>query len=174
MLWFSLRPTLCSTFLNRLNSNSTRYKKKKDWNLGPVKSDTVLQRLATDAMIWGAKCPVKCARVFCALWGANLRIYLYVKKGTLNLQKKPRAKIGTLNLQNEAVSICKKSTCKTRQCLSAKKVRAKRGSVYLQKKYVQNEAVSICKKSTSKNWHVKFAKRGSAYLQKKYAQKLAC
>ena len=74
-----------------------------------------------------------------------------------------------LNLQNEAVSICKKSTCKTRQCLSAEKVRAKIGTLNL-----QNEAVSICRKSTCKNWHVKSAKRGSAYLQKKYVQKLAC
>ena len=73
-----------------------------------------------------------------------------------------------LNLQNEAARICKKSTRKNWHVKSAK-----RGSVYLQKKYVQNEAVSICKKSTRKNWHVKSAKRGSAYLQKKYAQKLA-
>ena len=70
--------------------------------------------------------------------------------------EKVRAKIGTLNLQNEAVPICKR-------------VRAKIGMLNL-----QNEAVPICKKTTRKNWHVKSAKRGSAYLQKKYAQKLAC
>ena len=98
----------------------------------------------------------------------------YVQKTTrknwhLKCAKKTHAKIGTLNLQNEAVSICKKSTCKNWHVKSAK-----RGSVYLQKKYAQNEAVSICKKSTRKNWHVKSAKRGSAYVQNKYAQKLAC
>ena len=114
--------------------------------------------------------------------------------------KKARAKIGTLNLQNEAVPMSKKTTRKNWHlkcgkkthakigtlnlqyeavCLSAKKVRAKRGSVYLQKKYVQNEAVSICKKSTCKTRQCLSAKkvrakRGSVYLQKKYVQKFAC
>ena len=91
------------------------------------------------------------------------------EKGTLNLQKKARAKIGTLNLQNEAVPMCKKSTRKNWHLKCAKKTHAKIGTLNL-----QNEAVSICKKSTRKNWHVKSAKRGSAYLQKKYVQKLAC
>ena len=70
--------------------------------------------------------------------------------------KKLRAKIGTLNLQNEAAPICRKSTRKNWHLKSAK-----------------CEAAPICRKSTPKNWHVKSAKRGSAYLQKKYAQKLA-
>ena len=50
-------------------------------------------------------------------------------------KKKTHAKIGTLNLQNEAVSICKKSTCKNWHVKSAK-----RGSAYLQKKYAQKLA----------------------------------
>ena len=76
---------------------------------------------------------------------------------------------GTLNLQNEAVPMCKKTTRKNWHLKSAKKTHAKIGTLNL-----QNEAAPICKKSTRKNWHVKSAKRGSAYLQKKYAQKLAC
>ena len=64
------------------------------------------------------------------------------KRGSVYLQKK--------YVQNEAVSICKKSTCKI-------------GTLNL-----QNEAARICRKSTRKNWHVKSAKRGSVYLHKKY------
>ena len=77
-----------------------------------------------------------------------------MKKGTLNLQKKARAIIGTLNLQNEAVPMCKKTTRKNWHLKCAKKTHAKIGTLNLQ--------------------NVKSAKRGSAYLQKKYAQKLAC
>ena len=91
-----------------------------------------------------------------------------MKKGTLNLQKKHAQKLAP-------------QICKTRQCLCAKKLRAKIGTLNVQKKThakigtlnLQNEAVPMSKKTTRKNWHVKSAKRGSVYLQKKYVQKLA-
>ena len=90
-----------------------------------------------------------------------MRIYLYVKKGTLNLQKKAHAKIGTLNLQNEAVPMCKKTMRKNWHLKCEKKTHAKIGTLNL-----QNEAVPMCEKTTRKNWHLKCAK-------KKHTQKLA-
>ena len=49
--------------------------------------------------------------------------------------KKARAKIGTLNLQNEAVPMCKNTTRKNWHLKSAK-----RGSAYVQKNYAQKLA----------------------------------